>query len=45
MAVFNGMFPILEGKEDAAREWLTEISTGSRKADFDEMQRRSEIER
>jgi hypothetical protein len=44
MAVFNGMFPILSGKEDAARAWLTEVA-GPRKAGFDAMQQRSAIAR
>lgn len=44
MAVFSGMFPILPGKEDAARAWLTEAA-GPRKDGFDAMQRRSEITR
>ena len=44
MAVFNVMFPILPGKEDAARAWIEEFS-GPRRAGFDELQRRSEIER
>ena len=26
MAVFSGMFPILPGKEDAARAWIAEAS-------------------
>jgi hypothetical protein len=44
MAVFNTMFPILPGKEDAARAWLAAVD-GERKEGFDAMQRRSEIER
>lgn len=44
MAVFNGMFPILPGKEDAARAWIKEVA-GPRRAGFDAMQRRSAIER
>ena len=44
MAVFSGMFPILPGKEGAARAWLTEAA-GPRKGEFDAMQRRSEITR
>ena len=44
MAVFNVMFPVLPGKEDAARAWIEEFS-GPRRAGFDELQRRSEIER
>jgi hypothetical protein len=42
MAVFNTMFPILAGKDDAARAWIKELA-GPRKDDFDELQRRSEI--
>lgn len=44
MAVFSGMFPIVPGKEGAARAWLAEIA-GPRKQAFDAMQRRSEITR
>lgn len=44
MAVFNGMFPILPGKEDAARAWINEVAD-DRKAGFDAMQRRSAIAR
>jgi hypothetical protein len=44
MAVFNGMFPVLPGKEDAARAWIAELS-GARRDGFDAMQRRSEIDR
>ena len=33
MGVFNGMFPIAEGKEDAARKFAAE-AIGARKADF-----------
>ena len=44
MAVFNSMFPILPGKEDAARAWITELA-GARKDGFDAMQQRSEITR
>jgi len=44
MGVFNGMFPITEGKEDAARKFAAE-TVGARKADFDAMQARSNITR
>jgi len=44
MAVFNGAFPILEGKTDAARAFAGDI-TGDRKADFGAMQRRAGISR
>ena len=33
MGVFNGMFPIVKGKEDAARKFAAE-AIGARKADF-----------
>ena len=39
MAVFNGAFPILPGKADAARAFASEVA-GSRKAEFNEMQKR-----
>jgi len=42
MPVFNAMFPILPGKEDACRAWINELE-GARKEGFDDMQRRSEI--
>ena len=44
MGVFNGMFPIAEGKEDAARAFAAE-TIGARKADFDALQARSNITR
>ena len=44
MAVFNGAFPILPGKEDAARVFAKEVS-GPRKGDFDGMQARHGITR
>ena len=44
MGAFNVIFPILPGKEDAARAWIAELA-GPRKEGFDAMQRRSEIER
>jgi hypothetical protein len=33
MGVFNGMFPVLEGKEDLARAFAAEL-VGPRRADF-----------
>jgi hypothetical protein len=44
MAVFSGMFPILPGKEDAARAWVKEI-TGPRKEGFDAINRHADITR
>ena len=44
MGVFNGMFPILAGKEDAARAFASE-TVGARKADFDALQARSNVTR
>jgi hypothetical protein len=44
MAVFNGMFPIQAGKEQAARQFAAE-TLGARKADFDALQARSSITR
>ncbi len=44
MGIFNGMFPITEGKEDAARAFAAE-TIGARKADFDALQARSNITR
>lgn len=44
MAVFNGIFPIQEGKEDAARAFAAAV-LGARKADFDALQARSNITR
>jgi hypothetical protein len=44
VSVFNGMFPILQGKEDAARAMAAE-TVGARKADFDAMQARSNVKR
>lgn len=38
MSVFNGVFPILPGKADAARAFANEIA-GDRKSDFGAMQR------
>lgn len=42
MGVFNGLFPVLEGKEGAARAFAAE-TMGARKADFDDLQARSGI--
>jgi hypothetical protein len=39
MAVFNGAFPILPGKTDAARTFASEVG-GGRKSEFNEMQTR-----
>lgn len=44
MSVFSGMFPILPGKEGAARAWASEAA-GPRKDGFDALQRRAEIAR
>jgi hypothetical protein len=44
MGVFNGLFPVLEGKEDAARAFAAE-TIGARKADFAALQARSNITR
>jgi hypothetical protein len=44
MGVFSGMFPILPGKEDAARAWAKEVA-GPRKDGFDALNRRGEITR
>ena len=44
MAVFNGMFPIQQGKEDAARKFAAD-TLGARKADFEGLQARSGISR
>ena len=44
MAVFNGMFPILAGKEEAARAFAVE-TIGGRKADFEQAQARSNVTR
>ncbi len=40
MAVFNGAFPILTGKTDAARAFASAVA-GNRKAEFKEMQKRA----
>jgi hypothetical protein len=44
MAVFNSMFPVMPGKEDAARAWIAALG-GPRKEGFDALQRRSDITR
>lgn len=44
MGVFNGLFPILEGKEDAGRAFASE-TIGARKADFEALQARSDVTR
>ena len=37
MAVFNGIFPLLPGKEDALRAFASDV-LGSRRAEFDKIQ-------
>jgi hypothetical protein len=44
VAVFSGVFPILPGKEDAARAWIAEAS-GPRRDGWDEMQHKSGLTR
>ncbi len=44
MGVFNGMFPILKGKEDAARAFASE-TIGARQADFEAHLARSNMAR
>jgi hypothetical protein len=44
MGVFNGMFPIQKGKEDAARAFASE-TIGARRADFEALQARSNVTR
>ena len=44
MGVFNGMFPILAGQDDAARAFASE-TIGARKADFEALQARANITR
>lgn len=44
MAVFNGLFPILAGKEDAARAFAAE-TVGARLAEYEASQARSNITR
>jgi hypothetical protein len=44
MPAFNSMFPVLPGKEAAARDWIAQLA-GPRKAGFDALQERSDIAR
>ena len=44
MSVFNGMFPILTGKESSARAFAAEV-IGARRADFAATQARSDVTR
>ena len=44
MAVFNSLFPIIQGKEQAARAFAAE-TVGARKADFAKMQAQSQVTR
>ncbi len=44
MGLFNGVFPIEQGKEDAARAFAAE-TIGPRRADFEKQQARSSITR
>jgi hypothetical protein len=44
VAVFNGVFPIQSGKEDAARAFAAAV-LGARKADFAALQARANITR
>jgi hypothetical protein len=44
MAVFNGLFPVLPGKEDAIKAFAAE-TVGDRRSDFEELQARSSITR
>ena len=44
MGLFNGMFPILAGKEEAARAFAAE-TIGARKDDFNAQQARANITR
>src|SRR3954451_15753396 len=44
MAVFNGIFPIVQGQEDAARVFAAE-TMGDRRSDFEALQARSKITR
>jgi hypothetical protein len=44
MGVFNGMFPIAKGKEDAARAFASE-TIGARRADFEAHLARSNMTR
>lgn len=44
MGVFNGMFPIAAGKEEAGRKFAAD-TIGARKSDFEALQARSNITR
>src|SRR5262245_62089947 len=44
MSVFNGLFPVLPGKEDAARSLAKEM-LGSRREQYDAFQARSNLSR
>ena len=44
MAVFNGAFPVLPGKSDAARAFASAV-TGSKKTEYNAMQKRASITR
>ena len=44
MGVFNGMFPVIAGKEADARAFAAE-TMGARKADFEALQARSKVTR
>lgn len=44
MSVFNGLFPILAGKEDAARAFAAE-TIGARRAEYETAQARSNVTR
>jgi hypothetical protein len=44
MGVLNVMFPILPGKEEAARAWIGELA-GARRDGWDAMQRRGDVAR
>jgi hypothetical protein len=44
MAVFNGMFPIQAGKEEAARKFAAD-TIGARRAEFEKLQASSNVTR
>ncbi|GAC1308214.1 MAG: hypothetical protein NVSMB16_04480 [Acidimicrobiales bacterium] len=44
MGVFNGMFPIIAGKEEAARKFAAD-TMGARRAGYEELQKDSSITR
>ncbi len=44
MAIFNAMFPVLPGKEGAARELAAAVA-GARRADFDAQQAQADVSR